>query len=72
VDILFADSGPGIAKANRAAIFEPYFSTKPDGVGLGLVIAGEIVRDYYEGELELLDTGPLPGAAFRIKLRKRV
>lgn len=72
VDILFADSGPGIPRANRSAIFEPYFSTKPDGVGLGLVIAGEIVRDYYDGGLELLDSGPLPGAVFRIKLRKRV
>ncbi|MBB6247738.1 ATP-binding protein [Rhodanobacter sp. A1T4] len=72
VDIIFADSGPGVSKSNRANIFEPYFSTKPDGVGLGLVIAGEIIRDYYDGSLELLNAGPLPGAVFRIKLRKRV
>jgi C4-dicarboxylate-specific signal transduction histidine kinase len=72
VDIIFADSGPGIPASNRASIFEPYFTTKPDGVGLGLVIAGEVIRDYYDGSLELLDSGPLPGAVFRIKLRKRV
>lgn len=72
VDIIFADSGPGIPNTNRASIFDPYFTTKPDGVGLGLVIAGEIIRDYYDGSLELLNAGPLPGAVFRIKLRKRV
>lgn len=72
VEIIFADSGPGVARENRDAVFEPYFSTKPDGVGLGLVISGEIIRDYYDGDLELLDTGPLPGAVFRIIIRKRV
>lgn len=72
VAIVFADSGPGVFRKNREAIFEPYFTTKPDGVGLGLVIAGEIIRDYYDGTLELLDSGPLGGAAFRIVLRKRV
>jgi C4-dicarboxylate-specific signal transduction histidine kinase len=72
VEIVFADSGPGVPRENREAVFEPYFTTKPNGVGLGLVIAGEIVRDYYDGTLELLDTGPLGGAVFRIVLRKRV
>jgi C4-dicarboxylate-specific signal transduction histidine kinase len=46
--------------------------TKPDGVGLGLTIAGEITSEYYAGRLELIDGGPLPGATFRITLRKRV
>jgi hypothetical protein len=72
VQIVFADSGPGIPKEDREHIFEPYFSTKPDGVGLGLTIAGEIISDYYGGNLELLDSGPLKGAIFRITLRKRV
>jgi len=72
VQITFADSGPGIPKKNRELIFEPYFSTKPEGVGLGLAIAGEIVSDYYDGKLEFLDSGTLGGAAFRITLRKRV
>lgn len=72
VEIIFADSGPGIHADNRELIFEPYFSTKPSGVGLGLTIAGEIVSDYYDGTLELLEEGPLEGAVFRIVLRKRV
>ena len=69
--ILFSDSGPGVDEEFVDRIFDPYFSTKPDGVGLGLSIAGGIVRDYYDGELELLKSGPLPGATFRISLRKR-
>ncbi|MBN1127534.1 MAG: ATP-binding protein [Chitinispirillaceae bacterium] len=72
VEILFSDSGPGISPENRELIFEPYFSTKPEGVGLGLAIVGEIVSDYYEGSLELLKSGPLRGASFLITLRKRV
>ncbi len=72
VDIIFSDSGPGVPADDKQAIFDPYYSTKPDGVGLGLTIAGEIVSDYYGGELVLLDSGPLSGATFRITLRKRV
>ncbi|RKH77691.1 GHKL domain-containing protein [Corallococcus sp. AB032C] len=72
VAITFSDSGPGIASEYRDQIFTPYFSTKPDGVGLGLAIVGDIVTDYYDGTLELLDSGPLPGATFRAILRKRV
>jgi len=72
VQIVFADSGPGVPEGDREHIFEPYFSTKPDGVGLGLTIAGEIVSDYYGGNVELMDSDRRPGATFRITLRKRV
>lgn len=72
VEILFSDSGPGVDPEFRDYIFDPYFSTKPDGVGLGLAIAGEIVSEFYAGELALIDSGPLPGATFRIILHKRV
>ena len=71
VQILFSDSGPGVEEQFVDSIFDPYFSTKPDGIGLGLSIAGGIVSDYYGGDLELLNSGPLPGATFRITLRKR-
>jgi hypothetical protein len=72
VEILFSDSGPGIDPRFRDYIFDPYFSTKPDGIGLGLTIAGEIIKEYYNGELELIDSGQLSGANFRITLRRRV
>ncbi len=72
LEIIFSDSGPGVPTENREAIFDPYFSTRAEGVGLGLSIVGEIVSDYYGGTLELLRHGPLPGANFQITLRKRV
>ncbi len=72
VEVIFGDSGPGVPEEHRASIFEPYFSTKPDGIGLGLAIAGEIITDYYGGKLELMDNSKLGGAVFKITLRKRV
>ncbi|WP_332855484.1 sensor histidine kinase [Duganella sp. S19_KUP01_CR8] len=72
VEIIFADSGPGISDEFKEVIFDPYFSTRPDGTGLGLAVCGDIIRDYYGGSLSLLDTNKLGGAAFQIILRKRV
>jgi len=72
VELFFSDSGPGIDKQYRNKIFEPYFSLKKDGVGLGLTIVGEIVTEYYDGSLELIDDGVLCGTTFRIVLNKRV
>jgi len=72
VEIIFSDSGPGVDPKFGDRIFEPYFSSKPDGMGLGLMIAGEIISDYYDGSLELLPEGPLSGATFRITLCRRV
>jgi hypothetical protein len=72
VVITFSDSGPSVPEEFRERIFDPYFSLRPDGVGLGLTIVGEIVHDFYAGELVLLDSGPLPGATFRITLRRRI
>lgn len=72
VEIVFGDTGPGVPEENRSQIFEPYFSTKKDGVGLGLAIVGEIIMDYYGGKLELLESSGTSGAVFRITLTKRV
>ena len=72
VEVVFSDSGPGVPEEFRERIFDPYFSTKPDGIGLGLMLAGEIVTDYYGGVLELLESGPLSGATFRFTLCRRV
>lgn len=69
LNIIFSDSGPGVTAGNEKHIFEPYFTTKSEGVGLGLTIAGEIV-DEYKGTLELLKEGSLKGACFRISFLK--
>ncbi len=71
VSILFSDNGPGIKNENEGKIFEPYFSTKPDGIGLGLSMVGELVSEY-DGELLLINNGPLGGASFKINFRYRI
>ena len=70
--MIFSDSGTGVDPKYQDMIFDPYFSTRSDGVGLGLAIVGEIVTDYYGGEVVLLDEGPLGGATFKVVLRRRV
>lgn len=70
LNLIFSDSGPGVKDENQKSIFDPYFSTKPDGIGLGLTIIGELVTEY-EGDFSLVN-GPLDGASFKITFRKRV
>jgi nitrogen-specific signal transduction histidine kinase len=45
VEIEVADTGPGIKKEDTHRIFEPYYSTKPEGTGMGLAIAKKIIED---------------------------
>lgn len=44
VEIAIIDSGPGIAPEHRSQIFHPFFTTKPNGTGLGLASARAIVQ----------------------------
>jgi signal transduction histidine kinase len=46
VEITFQDSGPGIPAEQREQIFNPFFTTKETGVGLGLSIVSKIVDDH--------------------------
>lgn len=66
--ILFSDNGPGVNDKDIPFIFDPYFTTKPDGIGLGLTIAGELMAEY-GGILELVKTHTLEGACFRLKFK---
>lgn len=52
IEIEFADSGPGIPLENIDKIFEPYFTTKSEGTGMGLAIAQKIVNDH-GGEINI-------------------
>jgi len=47
VSIMFADSGPGIQKDALPRIFDPLFTTKSKGTGLGLVICKSIVEQHH-------------------------
>ena len=67
VEIYVSDNGPGLADATLIDLQEPFFSTKPSGVGmgLGLAIATEIITDH-GGELTLGEA--LEGATFIVTL----
>ena len=66
VEILFEDTGPGVAKKTQEHIFEPFTSTREDGTGLGLSVSYNIL-DTHGGSLELLQEEG-KGACFRIRL----
>jgi signal transduction histidine kinase/CheY-like chemotaxis protein len=66
VEIIFQDSGPGIPEDQRNNIFEPFFSTKEGGTGLGLTVSYNIVTAH-GGILDILDRQE-PGACFRLFL----
>jgi signal transduction histidine kinase len=66
VSIVFADTGGGIAPENITRIFEPYFTTKSGGNGLGLLIVRRIVRAH-GGEL-VLESAPGRGLTITILL----
>ena len=51
VTISFADDGPGISPKEVGKVFEPYFTTKKSGSGLGLLIVHRIVREH-GGQIE--------------------
>ena len=69
VTIRFADSGGGISQDNMSKIFEPYFTTKASGSGLGLLIVRRIVREH-GGEIELMsDEGRGLTLTIRLPLR---
>lgn len=69
--IVVSDNGPGVKEGTENDIFNPYFSTKPDGIGLGLAIVGEIMAEY-NGVLSLIKEGLLGGASFKLLFRKRI
>ena len=52
VIVSFVDTGSGMSAENLSRVFEPYFTTKPSGTGLGLLIVRRIVREH-GGELSI-------------------
>ncbi|HEY7751014.1 MAG TPA: HAMP domain-containing sensor histidine kinase, partial [Ignavibacteriaceae bacterium] len=66
LEIEVTDTGPGIKEEDRQRIFEPYYSTKSEGTGMGLAIAKKIIEDN-GGTIEV-HSKPGFGAAFRFSL----
>jgi len=64
--VLISDTGPGVNDEQKEKIFNPFFTTKQQGTGLGLSVSYGIVQAH-NGQIELIDE-PSGGACFKIAL----
>ena len=67
IQITVEDRGPGVASEIAPRIFEPFFSTKPEGTGMGLAICRSIV-EAHDGRL-WVENSPQGGAVFQFTVR---
>lgn len=65
-----SDTGKGIAKSNFKRIFEPGFTTKTRGWGLGLSLSHRIIETYHKGKIGVVDSELGKGTTIRITLNK--
>jgi len=65
VTVAIDDTGPGMSDETLARVFDLFFTTKPEGTGLGMAIAKSVI-DLHGGELSLQSA---PGAGTRVRVR---
>ena len=65
-----SDTGRGIAKSNWKRIFDPGYTTKTRGWGLGLSLSRRIVEDYHHGKIFVAKSEVGHGTTFRITLKR--
>ena len=70
VYIDFRDTGKGIAKANFTRIFDPGFTTKTRGWGLGLSLSKRIIEEYHNGRIYVVESELGKGSTIRIALKR--
>ncbi|GAB2760895.1 sensor histidine kinase [Salinimicrobium soli] len=70
VHILIRDTGKGISKSKFKQIFEPGYTTKKRGWGLGLSLAKRIIEKYHQGRIRVLRSEINKGTTFEIVLHK--
>ncbi len=63
-----SDTGKGIARKNYKTIFNPGYTTKKRGWGLGLTLVKRIVEEYHGGKIYVKESEPGKGTTFRIDL----
>ncbi|MBR5475396.1 MAG: HAMP domain-containing histidine kinase [Bacteroidaceae bacterium] len=68
--IEISDTGKGIAKSRYKSIFEPGYTTKKRGWGLGLSLAKRIVEQYHKGRIFVKHSEIGKGTTFRLELKK--
>lgn len=70
VYIDITDTGKGISRSKQKTIFEPGFTTKQRGWGLGLSLSKRIIEQYHRGKIFVKRSEPGKGTTFRIVLNK--
>ena len=70
VVVRVSDTGQGIAPKNVKRVFNPGFTTKQRGWGLGLSLVRRIIVDYHQGSIAVLKTKMGKGTTFEIRLKK--
>jgi two-component system C4-dicarboxylate transport sensor histidine kinase DctB len=68
--VIVADNGAGVVPAMKHRLFEPFSTTKPSGVGIGLALSRKIARAH-GGELALMDSEVGARFLFTLPLEKR-
>lgn len=63
-----ADTGKGISRKNHKTVFNPGYTTKSRGWGLGLTLAKRIIEQYHQGRIFVKQSVPGQGTTFRIEL----
>ena len=70
VEILISDTGTGMTKEVTSKIFNPGFTTKSRGWGLGLSLARRIIVDFHQGKISVVKSTIGKGSQFKIVLLK--
>lgn len=70
VKVLVSDTGKGIPKSSFQNVFQPGYTTKKRGWGLGLSLSRRIITDYHHGKIGVLKSEPGVGTTFQIVLKK--
>jgi signal transduction histidine kinase len=70
LQIDISDTGKGIPKNNWKTVFQPGFTTKKRGWGLGLSLVKRIIDEYHGGKIYVSQSEPEEGTTFRIELRQ--
>lgn len=66
-----SDTGKGIAKSNWTRIFEPGFTTKTRGWGLGLSLSRRIIEEYHAGKIAVVRSEIGKGTTIRVTLQRK-
>jgi len=66
--IVFADSGKGMTSSVKRQAFNPGFSTKKRGWGIGLSLSKRIIEEYHKGKIIIKDSSPNKGTTFFMEI----